>query len=172
MTAAASGGNDIAAKAAPFLTRIEEIDDELESEKGAYMATCRTLRSKRKEVFGDAKSAGIAVKPLKGIVKRRKLENKIAGLPSDFDIDESAQYSALATAFAGTPFGDFAAARAASADDDDRDLRPGFMRHEGAMASDTIHQNGAGDAEAPRPDEEHLSKIGRGNDPVDELAGH
>jgi len=105
--------NDIATEAAPFLQRIEEIDDELDSEKGAYMATCRTLRSKRKDIFGDAKDAGIAVKPLMAVVKRRRLESKIAGLPTDFDIDESAQYQALATAFAGTPFGDFAAERAA-----------------------------------------------------------
>jgi uncharacterized protein (UPF0335 family) len=139
MTAAASGGNDIAAKAAPFLTRIEEIDDELESEKGAYMATCRTLRSKRKDVFGDAKSAGIAVKPLKAVVRRRKLERSIEELPTYFDIDESAQYSALATAFAGTPFGDFAAARARATEDGD------------------------GGEEAPRPDEEYLSNIGRGS---------
>jgi len=110
--------NDLATKAAPFLQRIEEIDEELDSEKGAYMATCRTLRSKRKGVFGDAKDAGIAVKPLKAVVKRRKLENKIAGLPSDFDIDETAQYSALASAFAGTPFGDFAAAQAQAGNGD------------------------------------------------------
>jgi uncharacterized protein (UPF0335 family) len=157
--------NDIATAAAPFLQRIEEIDDELESEKAAHMAACRTLRSRRKDVFGDAKSAGIAVKPLKAVVKRRKLERSIEALPTDFDLDDSAQYSALAAAFAGTPFGDFAAARAASADDDDRDLRPGYMRHEGAMAS------GVGDEEAPpREDEEHLGKIGRGRDPIDELA--
>jgi uncharacterized protein (UPF0335 family) len=111
--------NDLATKAAPFLQRIEEIDEELDSEKGAYMATCRTLRSRRKDVFGDAKGAGIAVKPLKAVVKRRKLENKIAGLPSEFDIDESAQYEALAAAFAGTPFGDFAAERANGPRSDD-----------------------------------------------------
>jgi uncharacterized protein (UPF0335 family) len=111
--------NDLATKAAPFLQRIEELDEELDSEKGAYMATCRTLRSRRKDVFGDAKGAGIAVKPLKAVVKRRKLENKIAGLPSEFDIDESAQYEALAAAFAGTPFGDFAAERANGPRSDD-----------------------------------------------------
>jgi uncharacterized protein (UPF0335 family) len=110
--------NDLAAKAETYLRQIEEIDDELDSEKGAYMATCRTLRSRRKDVFGDAKDAGLAVKPLKAVVKRRKLENKIAGLPSDFDIDESAQYSALASAFAGTPFGDFAAAQAQAGNGD------------------------------------------------------
>lgn len=147
MTAAASGGNDLAAKAEIYIRQIEEIDDDLESEKGDYMSRCRVLRDKRKDVFGAAKDNGIAVKPLKAVVKRRKLENKIAGLPSDFDIDKSAQYEALAAAFAGTPFGDFAHARA-HANEDDGDV-----------------------GEAARPDEEHLAKIGRGRDPVDGLAG-
>ena len=147
MTAAAGGSNDLAAKAITYITRIEEIDDELDFEKGTYMATCRTLRSKRKDVFGDAKSAGIAVKPLKAVVKRRKLESKIAGLPVDFDIHETAQYSALASAFAGTPFGQFAQARAQASNGGD--LRP--------------------DPE-PRADEEYLAKFGRGPDPVDGLA--
>jgi uncharacterized protein (UPF0335 family) len=156
MTAAASGGNDLAAKAETYLRQIEEIDFDLESEKGEYMSRCRVLRDKRKDVFGAAKDDGIQVKPLKAVVKRRKLENKIAGLPSDFDIDESSQYAALAEAFAGTPFGDFAAARGGAAE----------------------KVNGA--EEAPRPDEEHLQKIGRGRgkkkladevaDAVDQLA--
>jgi hypothetical protein len=49
------------------------------------------------------------------LIKRRKLERQIAALPSDFDVDESAQYSALAEAFGDTPFGDHARARAAEA---------------------------------------------------------
>ena len=142
--------NDLAAKAETYLRLIEEIDDEMVTEKDAYMATCRTLRSKRKAVFGEAKSAGIAVQPLKAIVKRRKLESKIAELPSEFDVDESAQYEALAEAFAGTPFGDFAAARA-GADD---------------------HHDDGDAKEAPRPDEEHVAALRArltriGLDPID-----
>jgi uncharacterized protein (UPF0335 family) len=149
--------NDLATKAEPFVRQIEEIDDDLESEKGEYMSRCRVLRDKRKDVFGDAKDAGIAVKPLKAVVKRRKLENKIAGLPSDFDIDESAQYSALASAFAGTPFGDFAAAQAQAGNGD--------AKEEGRMPS-----------ASPRPDEEHVAALRArltriGLDPIDDLAG-
>jgi uncharacterized protein (UPF0335 family) len=142
--------NDLAAKAKPFVRQIEEIDDDLESEKGEYMSRCRVLRDKRKDVFGAAKDDGIAVKPLKAIVKRRKLERRIDALPSEFEIDEAAQYEALAAAFAGTPFGDFAAARAHA---DDGDAK-----------------------EAPRPDEEHVAALRArltriGLDPVDTLAG-
>jgi uncharacterized protein (UPF0335 family) len=119
MTAAASGGNDIAAKAEAYIRQIEEIDEDLDSEKGEYMSRCRFLRDKRKHVFGAAKDDGIQVKPLKAVVKRRKYERKIEALPSEFDIDESAQYEALAEAFAGTPFGDFAAERANGPRSDD-----------------------------------------------------
>jgi uncharacterized protein (UPF0335 family) len=107
--------NDLAAAAAPFLQRIEEIDGELAAERGAFAAKCRTLRSNRKDVFGDAKDVGIAVKALKAVVKRRELESRIAGLPSDFDIDESAQFKALVEVFAGTPFGEHVKEQAAKA---------------------------------------------------------
>jgi hypothetical protein len=86
-------------------------------------------------------------------VKRRKLERRIDALPSEFDVDESAQYSALAEAFAGTPFGDFAAARAGAA------AEPAPAKAGGA-----------------RPDEEHVAALRArltriGLDPVDTLAG-
>jgi uncharacterized protein (UPF0335 family) len=146
--------NDLAAKAKPFVRQIEEIDDDLESEKGEYMSRCRVLRDKRKDVFGAAKDDGIAVKPLKAIVKRRKLERRIDALPSEFDVDESAQYSALAEAFAGTPFGDFAAERADN----------------GAAAEPAPAKAGGA-----RPDEEHVEALRArltriGLDPIDTLA--
>jgi hypothetical protein len=139
--------NDLAAKADPFIRVIEEIDFDLVTEKRAYMDRCRRLRAQRKDVFGAAKDDGIAVAPLKAIVKRRNLERKIAALPMDFGMDESAQYNALASAFAGTPFGDFAAARARAAAED-----------------------------GARPDEEHLAALrarltGIGLDPIDGFAG-
>jgi uncharacterized protein (UPF0335 family) len=112
--------NDLATKAETYIRLIEEIDEELDSEKGAYMSRCQALRHQRKDVFGAAKDDGIAVKPLKAIVKRRKLERRIEALALDFDenVDELAQYSALAEAFAGTPFGDFAAAQAQAGNGD------------------------------------------------------
>jgi uncharacterized protein (UPF0335 family) len=153
MTAAASGGNDLAAKAETYIRQIEDIDFDLESEKGEYTTRCRVLRDKRKDVFGAAKDDGIQIKPLKAAVKRRKYERKIEALPSDFDIDETAQFEALVAAFAGTPFGDFAAARAGAAE----------------------KVNGA--EEAPRPDEEHVEALRAlltriGLDPVETLADH
>lgn len=133
--------NDLAARAEKFIRQIEDIDTDLASEKGEYMARCRPLRDARKDVFGAAKDAGIQVKPLKAVIKRRKHERAIEALSSDFDIDESAQYHALAEAFAGTPFGNFAAERA----------------------------KGTADGDGQREDEQHLARIGRGDDLVDQL---
>jgi uncharacterized protein (UPF0335 family) len=148
--------NDLAAKAETYLRQIEEIDDDLDFEKGEYTTRCRVLRSIRKEVYGEAKRAGIAVAPLKAIVKRRKLERRIDALPSEFEIDEAAQYEALAAAFAGTPFGDFAASRADN----------------GAAAEPAPAKAGGA-----RPDEEHVEALRArltriGLDPVDTLADH
>jgi uncharacterized protein (UPF0335 family) len=148
--------NDLATKAETYLRLIEEIDEELDSEKVAYMSRCGVLRDRRKDVFGAAKDDGIQVKPLKAIVKRRKLENKIAGLPSEFEIDEAAQYEALAAAFAGTPFGDFAASRADN----------------GAAAEPAPAKAGGA-----RPNEDHVAALRArltriGLDPVDTLADH
>lgn len=109
-----------------------------DSERGESMARCRRIADDIKEVYGEAKGAGLNVKSLKGHVKRRRLEAKIAAIPAEFDIDEQAQYDALcsvAEAFKGTPMGDHAREEADA-------LRGG---------------NGE-----ERPDEEHLARIGRG----------
>jgi hypothetical protein len=83
--------------------------DERDSERGEAMARCRQIADSIKEVYGEAKEAGLAVKALKGHVKKRRLEKQIAAIPAEFDIDESSQYDALcavAEAFADTPMGD------------------------------------------------------------------
>ncbi len=140
--------NDLAAKAEPFLKRVEAIEAEKESEKGTYMERCKALNEDRKEVYVEAKDVGVNVKALKALVHQRKLEAKIKTLDADFDIDEQAQFAALALAFAGTPFGEHARARAEKA--------------------------GGSEEAAPdaRPDEENLARIGRGSgaELVDSLA--
>lgn len=152
--------NDIAKRAQPFLERIERIEEEKESEKGAFMERCKAFGEDIKEIYGEAKQDGITVKALKGIVKRRKLEKKIDAIDDAMDLDEQAQFAALALAFAGTPFGEHAKKRAEEAAEDARDLR-----QPGASAADLVH------AEEPRPDAEHLARIGRGPVPFDKGSG-
>lgn len=137
----AEGGvavNPIVERAAPFIKRIENLIADRDSERGESMARCRRIADDIKEVYSEAKGAGLNVKSLKGHVKRRRLEAKIAAIPAEFDIDEQSQYDALcanAEAFKGTPMGDHARER----------------------------------AEAMRPDEANLTRIGRGREQPSEL---
>lgn len=164
--------NDLASKASAYIERIENLMADRETIKGEMMAKCREIADDIKEVVGEAKSVGVAVKPLKAIIKRRTLQKRIDGLPAEFDIDEAAQFDVLARAFCDTPMGGYFAKRADETrkpdDGDDKDLRPRHLRQPGASVA----------SEAPaRPDEEALGKVGRGRgrkaaseDAVDQLA--
>lgn len=174
-----SRGNDLASRAKPFIERIERLDGEIDSLTGEHMAACKELRADIKEVVKEAKGAGINAKALKGIIKQRKLQRKIDAIDTEFDLDESAQFDALALAFGDTPFGRHAKERAeqarGAADDDNRDLRPRHLRQPGASAADPMHAE-AGNGEAARPDEAQLAGMADWQQPqtdasvVDELA--
>jgi hypothetical protein len=98
----------IAESAHPFLARIETLMGEIASEKAACMARCRELQSDIKAVFVEAKNTkGVQKKPLRDIIKRRALQNKIEGLGQFDDQEESQQYDAFVLAFAGTPMGEY-----------------------------------------------------------------
>jgi uncharacterized protein (UPF0335 family) len=156
------GDNTLEGKAKPFLKRIESKLDELESLRGSYMADCKVVREDVREIIGEAKDAGIAVKALKGLVEYRKLERKQDKIAADFDIDESAAYDQLVEALG--PLG-AAAARAAGyrGNDDNRDVRPRHMTQPGASATppSSAAENGS-----ERADEAELARLGRGNDPA------
>lgn len=142
------GDNTIEGRAAPFVTRIENLLRDLASERGSYMAKCVPIHEDIREVYGEAKENGVAVKALKGLIKWRALERKQASIGDDFaDIDEKTVYDQLVEALG--PLG-FAAAVAAGYRDepDDVDLRPPFLQEH--------------DAEPERPDAEALEQVGRG----------
>lgn len=143
------GDNTLEGRAAPFVTRIENLLRDLASERGTYMAACVPIHEDIREVYGEAKEQGIAVKALKGLIKWRSLEKKQAAIADDFaDVDEKAVYDQLVEGLG--PLG-FAAAVAAGYRDeaaDDVDLRPPFLK--------------ANDAEPERPDAEALEQVGRG----------
>jgi uncharacterized protein (UPF0335 family) len=104
--------NSIAARAKPFLQRVENLEADKESRKGSYKQECAAINEDIKIVYTEAKHKGVSVKALKRVVKQRKLESKIKALAADLDIDDAAQFDALADAFGDTPFGRHAAARA------------------------------------------------------------
>ena len=136
--------NSMEGKAEVFLKRIETLIAEGESAKGTYMAECKERRSDIKEVYEEAKDAGIAVTALKGIVKRRAMEKKIAAIADGLDIDEASAYASLVEALG--PLG-VAAAKAAGHDpdgDDARDFRGNAQRQADKERADEAALNGVG----------------------------
>lgn len=131
--------NTIEGRSKPFIDRIERLVKELESERGAYMAACKPLREDIKEIYGEAKEAGIPAKSLRQTIKYRELERKQKALAEGLDIDEQATFEQLVAAFGGhVEDGGQAAFDLAGTDDaaggEDEDVRPRFKREEQAPA--------------------------------------
>jgi len=158
--AARHGDNTLDGRALPYLTRIERHLDDLDSKRGAYMAACKRVREQIKDVYGDAKDHGIAVKALKGLVEYRVLEKKQAKIADGLDIDEAAAYQELVQALG--PLGLAAAAKAGYLPEDARDLRPRHLQD--AEREREAAANGSGEA-SPRADEAELARVGRGHEP-------
>jgi uncharacterized protein (UPF0335 family) len=82
-------------RAAPFLSRIENILDELASKKGEYMAECKTLHEDVKDIYAEAKAAGVRVKALRRLVKYRELERRQAALADELEGDDAEAFEHL-----------------------------------------------------------------------------
>jgi hypothetical protein len=68
---------------------VEKIDDELESEKGAYMARCRAIRDRRKATIEEYRDRGLSKKDITDAIKIRRLGAKIDELKAERrDADE------------------------------------------------------------------------------------
>jgi len=153
--------NSMEGKAEGYLKRIETLLAEMESAKGTYMAECKERREDIKEIYAEAKDAGVPVKALRGVVKMRALDKKLNAIADGLDEDEAEAYELLCEALG--PLG-AAAAKAAGHksknDDDERDLRPDALKQ----------------ADQARADEAELAKVGKGADAkaaaVDSLAKH
>jgi len=140
------GHNAIETKAAPFLKRVEDHNEQLESLRGSYMASCKAVREQIKSVYTEAKEAGVRPRPLKGVVKHRQLARKQEKIAASMDdVDDAAIYSELIETLG--PLG-AAAAR-----------RRGF----GDLIKDTIDE-GDRVTKGAKPDGD-VNKVGRG--PVD-----
>lgn len=152
--------NSMEGKAEGYLKRIETMLAEMESAKGTYMAECKERREDIKEIYVEAKDAGVPVKALRGVVKMRALDKKLNAIADGLDEDEAEAYELLCEALG--PLG-AAAAKAAGhkpKGDDERDLRPDNLKN----------------AEKERADEAALGGVGKGPDAkaaaVDSLAKH
>jgi uncharacterized protein (UPF0335 family) len=155
------GDNTLEGRAQPYVKRIEKLLDDLDSERGRYMANCRPIHEDVREIYGEAKENGIPVKALKGLIKWRELEKKQAGIGADFaDIDEKAQYDQLVEALGPLGFAAAVAAGHRSAEpeqEQERDLRPPFLQEANGGAEPAN--------EGERPDADALAHVGRGPEP-------
>lgn len=101
---------DIAKKAEPFMARIENIYEDIEREKSAFMSTCKELKQDIKDILAEAEEAGVPKKALKGLVKFREFERKQAKIDADFEGEDQSVYDALILQLG--PLGEAAATRA------------------------------------------------------------
>lgn len=98
-----------------FIGQIENIGQEMESEKGAYMKRCRDLRDDINSVLEDAKTAGIPKKVLKAHIDLRKLERRKEAVVEKLSDDDTETFEMVADAlgdFATLPLGASAVQRA------------------------------------------------------------
>jgi uncharacterized protein (UPF0335 family) len=95
--------NSLEGKAAPLLKRIENLHDEIATERGIYMQKCRELREDVKSIVEEGKDQGIAPKALKGLVKFRALERRQQAIGDGLDIADQSDFETLCAAL-----GDFA----------------------------------------------------------------
>jgi uncharacterized protein (UPF0335 family) len=158
------GDNTLEGRALPYVKRIERLLDDLDSERGRYMANCRPIHEDVREVYGEAKEHGIPVKALKGLIKWRELEKKQAGIGADFaDLDEKASYDQLVEALGPLGFAAAVAAGHRSADEQEQDVRPRHLQQ-----AEHERANGGEHPEGERPDADALAHVGRGPAPPDE----
>jgi uncharacterized protein (UPF0335 family) len=124
--------NSLEGKAENYLRRIQNLLDDLESEKGSYMARCKPIREDIDDIYVEAKENGLPKKVMKDLVDDERAEKKRRSRCAKHDIDEAAIYDELREKLG--PLGAAAAKREgyAPADieaDDDRDFRPTNLRN-------------------------------------------
>jgi hypothetical protein len=87
---------------------IEQCFVDLDSERGKYMATCKSIRARMAGDYDNAANKGISKKALKVIIQERQLERKIDGLHQVLEpdvADEVAMLSEVLGDFGNTGLG-------------------------------------------------------------------
>lgn len=98
-----------------FVGRVENLLDDLASERGKYMNACKPIHEDIKEVYVEAKEAGIPTKALKAAVKMREYERKKDAEREKLDSPDQDELDRIRMALGdleGTPLGDAAVAHA------------------------------------------------------------
>lgn len=117
--AAGSNGFD-GEKLQGYIAKIESYFADMESEKGAYMRRCKSIRGSIDVVYEEAKALGIPKKVLKAHVDLRKLEARKEALVANLDGDDAETFEMISDVlgdFATLPLGKAALQRAVDPDD-------------------------------------------------------
>lgn len=85
-----NGGN-----AEAYLGRIEHIFEDLDRLRADYKHECKARREDIRDLYMEARSQGVEVKALKGLVKFRMLARKQQHISDAFDEIEQAAYEDL-----------------------------------------------------------------------------
>lgn len=99
-----------------FVDRIDNLDEEIASAKGAYMKRARELRDDKNGIFDEAKDKGIPKKELKAVLKARNFQRKAEAAREDLEGESQDTFDLIAHAlgeFVDTPLGQAAAQAAA-----------------------------------------------------------
>lgn len=109
-----------------FVERVERLHGELRTHHAQYMKTCRELRAGIKDVFAEAREAGLSRTALRAVIKARALEAKVDEVRTNLEEEDLTAYDAIRIAlgdFASLPLGEAALAA----------LRPFPQSSEGEM---------------------------------------
>lgn len=100
-----------------FVERIENLNDDLASERGEYMVKAKAINEDKKTVLDDAKAAGFTKATIKAIVKARELERKATAAREDLDMSDRETFDSIRHSlgdFAELPLGQAAMDQAAA----------------------------------------------------------
>lgn len=132
-----------------FVRRIENVMDELLSERGSYMAACKALRGDITDILTEASQAGVPRRELKAAIKARELARKIDALRAGVELVET--YDDIRRALgdlADTPLGQ--AASRGAAGPNEPPSPPGGVPSPAERLAAGIRPLHDGEAQAPR----------------------
>jgi uncharacterized protein (UPF0335 family) len=78
-----------------FISRVENLDNDLASEKGSYAKRCLEIRQDKDAVYDEAKNAGISKKALKAKVRKRSLQRQIESVREGLEGEDQDAFDML-----------------------------------------------------------------------------
>lgn len=88
-------------KAQDFVSRIEACQAEIDAIMAKAKEDCQPHRDDIKEIKDEALNEGFKEKPFNAVVRKRKLESKIADVPKHMDEAQTHDYGQLCLALEG-----------------------------------------------------------------------